>query len=207
MMESSAPASRREGQSHLPESRIMSHPAPDSDSVVVADALPQPRPSAQLNVDGLFRASLAIVVATIGEEDASTPASVGSAPTVDEQDTPTPTPTRRPKPSPTPTRASLGHSAAVSADTWTGGDWPLTIDAGVLTCISGIGAVFITDHNGAMWPLNGGARAHYARFGAEPATEPIWRVDQQLTEETRAVVPFRINIGPLIQRGLALCGQ
>ena len=88
------------------------------------------------------------------------------------------------------------NPAVVSPDTWTDGDWPLTIDGGVLTCTTG--AVFITDQDGEMWPLNGKARSHHARFGAKPGLEPIWRVNQKLA-------PMRIDIGPLIKRGLALC--
>ena len=105
---------------------------------------------------------------------------------------------------PPPAKPPSANPAVVSADTWTDGDWPLTIDGGVLTCTSG--AVFITDQDGEMWPLNGKARSNHARFGANPATEPIWRVDQKLMDAfPDSGATFRVGIGPLIKRGLSLC--
>ena len=57
-----------------------------------------------------------------------------------------------------------------------------------------------------MWPLNGTAKSHHARFGAKPAVEPIWRVNQKLMDAfPNSEATFRINIGPLIKRGLSLC--
>ena len=95
-----------------------------------------------------------------------------------------------------PANSASANPAVVSADAWTDGDWPLTIAGGVLTCTTG--AVFITDQDGEMWPLNGKARSYHARFGAKPELEPIWRVNRKLA-------PMRIDMGPLIKRGLALC--
>ena len=87
----------------------------------------------------------------------------------------------------------------VNAETWTNGDWPLTIDGGLLTCIElervfghRTRAVFIKDQDGEMWPINGTAKDLAARFGAKPELEPIWRDG--------------IGIGLLIERGLSLCG-
>ena len=53
--------------------------------------------------------------------------------------------------------------ARVSADAWTDGDWPLTIDSGILVCIGGaaltglegVKGVFIIDAKERVWPLNG----------------------------------------------------
>ena len=112
----------------------------------------------------------------------------------------------------TPAKSASANPAVVSADTWTDGDWPLTIDRGVLTCTEfrrgsyQLKAVFITDQDGGMWPLNGTAKSHHARFGAKPAVEPIWRVDQKLMDAfPNSEATFRIDIGPLIKRGLSLC--
>ena len=103
-----------------------------------------------------------------------------------------------------PAKPPSANPAVVSPDTWTDGDWPLTIDGGVLTCTSG--AVFITDQDGEMWPLNGKARSHHVRFGAKPAVEPVWRVDQKLMDAfPDSGATFRVNIGPLVKRGLSLC--
>ena len=102
-----------------------------------------------------------------------------------------------------PTRPSP-HPGVVSVDTWTDGVWPLTINGGILTCTTR--AVFITDQDGEMWPLNGKARSHHARFGAKPGLEPIWRVNQSLMDAMpNSEVTLRININPLITRGLSLC--
>ena len=88
------------------------------------------------------------------------------------------------------------NPAVVTADTWTDGTWPLTVDGGVLACVGD--AAFITTDDGRMWPLNGMARQVHANFGAEPATEPIWR-------ENPRIPGTRVNIGPLIARARALC--
>lgn len=112
----------------------------------------------------------------------------------------------------TPAKTPSSNPAVVNADTWTDGDWPLTIDGGLLTCTEfrrggqKQQAVFIADQDGEMWPLNGTAKSHHARFGAKPAVEPIWRVDQKLMDAfPNSETTFRIDIGPLIKRGLSLC--
>lgn len=105
-----------------------------------------------------------------------------------------------PEPADSPEDAPVGNPAVVAADTWADGTWPLTVDGGVLTCVSRPQgeAVFIALDDGTMWPLNGVARTIHAQFGAEPATEPIWRENPELPGT-------RINIGPLISRALGLC--
>ena len=92
------------------------------------------------------------------------------------------------------------NPAVASADTWNDGPWPLTIDGGVLTCtrVAGTEALYITDSNGRMWPLNGAGQAHHARWGAESSIDPVWRENPQIPGT-------RINIGPLIQRARARC--
>ena len=111
-----------------------------------------------------------------------------------------------PTPEPTPSI----NPAVVTAATWTDGDWPLTIDGGVLTCtfvpVPGRpAAVFITDSDGEMWPLNGVAREHHAHFGAQPELEPIWRLNREIMDVFPDSPPVRISITSLIKRGLELC--
>lgn len=67
------------------------------------------------------------------------------------------------------------HPAAVSRDSWSGA-WPLAIDGGLLTCtvILDNPALYITDGDGRMWPINGIASSNASRFGAEPDLAPIW---------------------------------
>ena len=112
----------------------------------------------------------------------------------------------------TPVKTPSPNPAVVNADTWTDGDWPLTIDGGLLTCTEfrrgsyQRQAVFITDQDGEMWPLNGVAKSHHARFGAKPELTPIWRVDQKIMDAfPNSEVTIRISVGSLIKRGLSLC--
>jgi hypothetical protein len=73
-----------------------------------------------------------------------------------------------------------------------GKDWPLTVDAGVLSC-EGASAVYFTA-NGIRYAVNGSART---RKDA-PDIDPIWAKDP------RGYSPKK-DIGPLIDRGLQLC--
>ena len=68
------------------------------------------------------------------------------------------------------------HPASVSRDSWTAGAWPLAIERGLLTCTAILDnpALYITDGDGRMWPLNGIASSNAARFGAESDLGPIW---------------------------------
>ena len=92
----------------------------------------------------------------------------------------------------------------VTADTWTGGEWPFTFGQGWISYEKQPsafdierGAVFMTDHpDGRMWPLNGTAMNVAARYGAEPRSDPIRR---ELEYGALA------NTMPVIQRGLELC--
>ena len=106
--------------------------------------------------------------------------------------------TSNPNPNANPQQPSRPrqHPNVVNADTWTDGRWPLTISGGLLSCVGE--AVFITDGDGRMWPLNGNAREAAGSFGAEPAIDPIWRPNPDIPGA-------RVNIGPLIQHALTLC--
>ena len=94
------------------------------------------------------------------------------------------------------------NPAVVSADTWTDGEWPLTVDGGMLTCTTirdvGLPAAFVSA-DGKMWPLNGVASSHHERWAAEPSIDPIWRPDPRFPDEAR------VPIGGLLQRALSLC--
>ena len=103
-----------------------------------------------------------------------------------------------PEPEVGQTDAPTGDPAVVTADTWSDGPWPLTVGGGVLECVDE--AVFIATDDGRKWPLNGLARTVHAQFGAEPATEPIWRENPELPGT-------RINIGPLIAHARRLCSS
>ena len=99
--------------------------------------------------------------------------------------------------------AARENPDTVSADTWTDGDWPLTIDGGILTCVKVpvVGrpeAVIIYDHDGKAWPVNGVARMHHKRYAVEPKLDPIWREDPEIPGA-------KVSVGPLIKRGLKEC--
>jgi hypothetical protein len=74
-----------------------------------------------------------------------------------------------------------------------GAPWPLTVEDGVLSCVNGSAVIFA--HGGMTYAVNGRAKGlkRYASI------EPIWQtLDSPLS-------PMRVNIGPLIERGLTLC--
>jgi Protein of unknown function (DUF2511) len=84
---------------------------------------------------------------------------------------------------------SGGNSVEVSRTDFRG-DWPLTVESGVLACESA-GAVTFTA-NGTTYAVNGIAESQDA--GAD--IDPIW---------TDTGAGLKKNIGPLIDRGLELC--
>ena len=72
-----------------------------------------------------------------------------------------------------------------------GADWPLTVEAGTLDCI-GAGAVTFTSEDGTTYAVNGLALSSTSY----PDIDAIW---------ADASGGLKKNIGPLIDRGLALC--
>ena len=89
--------------------------------------------------------------------------------------------------------------------------WPFTVSEGVLSC-SGASAVTFTA-NGVTYAVNG--MASTAGFAD---IEPIWKFNWSMYEEIAKALnitaqeakaqvgPVRINIGPIIDTGFALCG-
>ena len=71
-----------------------------------------------------------------------------------------------------------------------GADWPLTVDSGVLAC-QGAGAVTFTAPDGTTYAVNGLAQS----ATSYPEIDPIWADSGKL----------KVDIGPLIDRGLDLC--
>ncbi|MDQ3913925.1 MAG: YebY family protein [Actinomycetota bacterium] len=82
----------------------------------------------------------------------------------------------------------------VTADEF-GNDWPLTVDEGYLNC-EGAGAVTFTDPDGNTYAVNGTA------LGATeyPEIDAIW------ADSNNDFAPKK-SIGPLIDRGLEICGE
>jgi hypothetical protein len=73
-----------------------------------------------------------------------------------------------------------------------GKDWPLTVEAGVVRC-EGAGAVTFTT-GGTTYAVNGLARG----MGTYPDVHAIWADDPDFEG-------LKKYIGPIIDRGLALC--
>lgn len=95
-----------------------------------------------------------------------------------------------------------------------GDDWPLTVDSGVLKCVSGSAVIFISA--GKSYGING-----FAKSLGYQDIEPIWKEDKSFLEMVKVVAKSegitqdealeimgglpKINIGPLIDAGLELC--
>ncbi len=89
-----------------------------------------------------------------------------------------------------------------------GEEWPFTVPDGVLRCSGANDVTFV--FQGTEYAVNGSAQAKYAQI------DPIWEFDMPLIEEmaeafemtikeAKEEYHFRINIGPVITAGLALC--
>jgi hypothetical protein len=84
----------------------------------------------------------------------------------------------------------------VERETWTDGPWPFTVDSATLMCTKGAGGERVTVvANREMYALNGTAKS----ANLWPPFDPIWLDDPQ-------VPGLKVNIGPMIERGRALCG-
>jgi hypothetical protein len=77
-----------------------------------------------------------------------------------------------------------------------GDAWPLTIDEGVLSCDAD--RVVFTAPDGAVYALNGLAETHADQEGWSDV-DPIWADNPSDSGGPK------LNIGPLIDDGLALC--
>lgn len=80
----------------------------------------------------------------------------------------------------------------VSEATWTDGLWPFTVPEGMLQCGSLQRVTFTT--NRVIYALNGAAKS----AGGFEDVDSIWRDDL-------AYAGVKVNLGPMIQRGLTLC--
>ncbi|MDW5609258.1 hypothetical protein [Mycolicibacterium sp. D5.8-2] len=84
----------------------------------------------------------------------------------------------------------------VSEATWVG-EWPLTVPEAVLGCVpvgpAAMPAVTLTVGD-VVYGVNGTARRTY------PGIEPIWKPDPEIPGA-------RVNIGPMIGKGLRICDR
>ncbi|WP_231744606.1 DUF2511 domain-containing protein [Mycobacterium sp. GA-1199] len=95
-----------------------------------------------------------------------------------------------------PSGDSNRPAGLVERATWTEGPWPFTVDSATLMCTKGAGGERVTVvADREMYALNGTARA----ANLWPPFDPIWRDDPNAPG-------VKVDIGPMIDRGLALCG-
>ena len=96
----------------------------------------------------------------------------------------------------TPTVAPNRPAGLVERATWTDGLWPLTVDSAVLQCndsASGPRVTIVADRE--MYALNGTAKS----ANLWPPFDAIWADDPNVSG-------VKAHIGPMLDRGLALCG-
>jgi hypothetical protein len=100
-------------------------------------------------------------------------------------------------PSPNPPVGGSNRLAGfVERATWTDGRWPFTVDVATLLCTKGAagGEEVLVVANREMYAVNGTAKS----ANLWPPFDPIWLDDPKAPG-------LKINIGPMIERGRALC--
>jgi hypothetical protein len=76
-----------------------------------------------------------------------------------------------------------------------GDAWPFTVERGVISCVRAGEVLFAA--NGNIYAVNGWALTNRAQKGYRDVAE-IWSTNP-------AIPGAKVNIGPIINRGLALC--
>jgi hypothetical protein len=131
-----------------------------------------------VGIFGLIAVSFAIDLFT-DEDPQAVPTTTATSTTTPIEPEPEPEPKPEPEPEP-------GHISRSDM----GKKWPLKVDSGELACdgSNGFGAVTFTAPDGTVYAVNGSASAR--------DIGPIWANHPSIGKK---------NIGPLIERGLALC--
>ncbi len=76
--------------------------------------------------------------------------------------------------------------------------WPFTFEEAHLQCYPGKAVVVSDAETGRSYPLNGPATSKAGQLGLEPL-EQVWL-------DNPTIPGTKVNVGPVIQEGLALCG-
>jgi hypothetical protein len=100
-----------------------------------------------------------------------------------------------------------------------GEKWPLSVDEGVVRCLAM--SVVVFEANGKTYAVNGTAKG-LAKERGFLSIDSIWLEDPKFTEMAKEIAasqgrplvdvmkemgpPSRINIGPILDSGIALCG-
>ena len=101
---------------------------------------------------------------------------------------------------PTVDESPTPRSSAVSAETWTDGPWPFTIERGELTCIGPADdpSVFVVTEKGEMYALNPAAIRTAHEVDARPDLDLLWR-------EHPDMPGVKVNVSPMILYAMTLC--
>ncbi len=101
----------------------------------------------------------------------------------------------------------------VSALNWSDGDWPFTLDSGILSC-EGSGAqpylFFATLDRETIWPLNGLARELAGVLyigGSDDHQRDVTPIRRMVPSRETSGVLVRVPLDPLRERGTALCRE
>lgn len=145
-------------------------------------------------------ALLAAAAAGCGSEDtdnATEASAVSSVISTQESSLTVPSPGRlSPGNSSTPTAGSNRPAGRVDRSSWTDGPWPFTVDTATLMCSEGADGQRVTVvADQEMYALNGAAKSQTDL----PDFAAIWADDP-------GTPGLKIDIGPMLNRGLALCG-
>lgn len=97
------------------------------------------------------------------------------------------------EPTPVDVPDDLTDESGLLVSTDFGDEWPLTVPYGVVRCDSS--SVIFTDPDGNDYAVNGTAQSHHPEL---PDIDPIWAKDP-------AVKGLKIDISPVIDKGLELC--
>jgi hypothetical protein len=98
-------------------------------------------------------------------------------------------------PTSAPTGGSNRPAGLVERASWTDGPWPFTVDYATLLCNKGAdGERVLVVADREMYALNGTAKS----TKLYPPFDSIWADDPN-------VAGLKVNIGPMLARGLALC--
>ena len=99
----------------------------------------------------------------------------------------------------------------VSALRWSDGDWPFTVDSGILSCEGSRARpylFFATLDRETIWPLNGRARelAGVLYMGGSDAHQrDITPIRRMVPSREQPGVTIRVPLDPLRERGATLC--
>ncbi|MEO1819449.1 DUF2511 domain-containing protein [Pseudomonas sp.] len=98
---------------------------------------------------------------------------------------------------PEPAPAAKQQSITIIDQETFGAEWPFTQPEMHLACLQGSAVVVMDVNTGAMYPVNGIASGKANSMAMEPL-ESVWL-------DSTEFPGTKVSVGPVIERGLALC--